>query len=170
MSEDFKCQADDTAKGDAVSANASSIERGAEAESHDVFLRRMEAIVYHETDSGNSMVDTDDLQRLVETAKRLIVLSPEAWGQLTADLGDDPPLQAQHQPDIEKAREVWLAIYETSTVMIHPDDAERYVSIIATALRAEREAAAKFVENWPHVHPNVSSSIAKAIRKGDTHV
>jgi hypothetical protein len=31
MSEDFKCQADDTAKGDVVSADASSIECGAEA-------------------------------------------------------------------------------------------------------------------------------------------
>jgi hypothetical protein len=185
MSEDFKCQADDIAKGDVVSANASSIERGAETLSLGMALGIGKAVA----DCCDPPVIRGIFSNLNEMFPEVRFELDDDYGALVTFLGkrpieeepsgdDERPLQAQHQPDIEKARAIAAATTDELRgitdkgpfhLAYYIPSPSKFVAAIATALREEREACAKFVENWPHVHPNVSSSIAKGIRTGDTH-
>jgi hypothetical protein len=175
MNEDFKCQAGDTAKGDVVSANASSSERCAETLSLGMALGIGKAVA----DCCDPPVIRGIFSNLNEMFPEVRFELDDDYGALVTFLGkrpieeepsgdDERPLQAQHQPDIEKARAIWERLdLVLGAYGFEDDQRNANIDIIATALRAERERCAKFVENWPHVHPNVSSSIANAIRTGD---
>jgi hypothetical protein len=177
MSEDFKCQADDFPRGDAVSPSALQSDDSEDAgraamkiwpivndvmdEISDKMHKCFEA---GEADRAEGWrLRLEGAARVAQKLGMLVPIEEEPSGD------DEPPLQAQHQPDIEKANDIMDEACLGEPWVKNGVDAALRVAI-AAALRAERERCARFVENWPHVHPNVSSSIAKAIRTGDTHV
>jgi hypothetical protein len=107
MSEDFKCQADDFPKGDVVSADASSIERGAEAFKPDWELTTPEQMsvaltlafarcapeFWRETGATDEELDAVSEDVLRQLRQRQTEEEPEG--------DDERSPQAQHQPDTQ---------------------------------------------------------------------
>jgi hypothetical protein len=196
MSEDFKCQADDTAKGEAVSPPALQAGDSGEARrplpvSHILGFHPGEFMVRSDG-SGSIAFDEDDVDfepcddrvgniiKVELEASELIAIRDwlnERFPQSSAlkrqteepaQAGDERPAPGADDRLTQKANDIMDEACLGEPWVKNGVDAALRVAI-AAALRAEREACARFVENWPHVHPNVSSSIAKAIRIGDTH-
>ncbi len=209
MSEELKCQADDTARGGGSSPSALQFDLIAEA------LDCMEQLEVLGPSSGycwlnlrpdhkaakglvsirlggdpDGIDETSDAMRdaYLHWFRKLKAVREKLQAQRPTEepSGDERPLQAQHQPDIEKARAIVAATTDELLgitdkgpfhLAYYIPSLSKFVAAIATALRAEREIIAKAADaradvlsDWGDMNgARALAAFAASIRTGDTH-